>query len=408
MRIATSTIFEAGVRQLGTLQSDMAKLQLQMSSNKRVVTPSDDPVAAARALEVTQSQSLNTQLATNRSNARSSLSQEEVALNSVTSLLQDVQDLVVSSGNASFTDADRASKATELEGRLADLLGLANSADGNGGFMFSGYKSATQPFNLNETGADYAGDQGQRMVQVGSTRSVPISDSGSAVFENNPTGNGRFQTGAVSTNKGAGIISSGTVTDVSQFNSHKYALDFKIAGDPAVTTYSVTDNSVDPPLAVQTDQPYKEGQSITFGGMSMDIKGVPADGDSFTVAPSQKQSVFTTITSLIKTLRTGAIGSAGKAALTNGLNQANDNIKSALDTVLTARSTIGSRLTELDSLDSTGTDLNIQYASTLSDLTDLDLVAAYSSFSQQQITLTAAQKSFTTMSGLSLFNYISG
>ena len=176
MRIATSTIFEAGVRQLGTLQSDMAKLQTQMSSNKRVVTPSDDPVAASRALEVTQSQSLNTQLATNRSNARSALSQEEVTLNGVTSLLQDVQDLVVSSGNGTFTDADRASKATELEGRLQDLLGLANTADGNGGFMFSGYKSATQPFNLSATGADYAGDQGQRMVQIGSTRVQAAGD----------------------------------------------------------------------------------------------------------------------------------------------------------------------------------------------------------------------------------------
>lgn len=408
MRIATSTIFEAGVRQLGTLQSGMAKLQTQMSSNKRVVTPSDDPVAASRALEVTQSQSLNTQLATNRSNARSSLSQEEVTLNGVTSLLQDVQDLVVSAGNGTFTDADRASKATELEGRLQDLLGLANTADGNGGFMFSGYKSATQPFNLSATGADYAGDQGQRMVQIGSTRSVPISDSGQAVFENNPTGNGRFQTGAAAANKGGGIISSGTVTDVSQMTGHNYALAFKVAGDPAVTTYSVTDNSLTPPAAVQSDQPYVSGQSINFGGLSMDIKGVPADGDAFTVAPSQKQSVFTTVTKLIETLRGNSIGSAGKAALTNGLNQASDNLKSALDTVLTARSAIGSRLTELDSLDSTGTDLGIQYSSTLSDLTDLDLVAAYSAFSQQQITLTAAQKSFTTMSGLSLFNYISG
>ena len=118
--------------------------------------------------------------------------------------------------------------------------------------------------------------------------------------------------------------------------------------------------------------------------------------------------MFTTVTKLIETLRGNSIGSAGKAALTNGLNQASDNLKSALDTVLTARSAIGSRLTELDSLDSTGTDLGIQYSSTLSDLTDLDLVAAYSAFSQQQITLTAAQKSFTTMSGLSLFNFISG
>jgi flagellar hook-associated protein 3 FlgL len=408
MRIATSTIFEAGTRQLGTLQSDMAKLQLQMSTNKRVVSPSDDPIAAARALEVTQSQSINTQLDTNRANARSSLSQEEVILNGVTELMSSVQELVVKAGNASLGDADRASIATELEGRLSDLLGLANSTDGNGAYMFSGYKSATQPFNQTATGAQYDGDQGQRNVQIGSTRSIPISNSGSAVFENNPTGNGRFQTGAAASNTGAGIISSGTVTDVSQLTGHKYALAFKVAGEPAVTTYTVNDNSTTPPTAVQSDQPYKAGQSISFGGMSMDIKGVPADGDTFTVAPSEKQSVFTTITSLIDTLRSPTIGSAGKAALANGLNQASDNMKSAYDTVLTARSSIGSRLTELDSLDSTGDDLNIQYASTLSDLVDLDLVKTYSMFTQQQVTLTAAQKSFTTMSGLSLFNFISG
>jgi flagellar hook-associated protein 3 FlgL len=408
MRIATSTIFEAGTRQLGTLQSDMAKLQLQMSTNKRVVAPSDDPIAAARALEVTQSQSINTQLDTNRANARSSLSQEEVVLNGVTELMSSVQELVVKAGNASLGDADRASIATELEGRLSDLLGLANSTDGNGAYMFSGYKSATQPFNQTATGAQYDGDQGQRNVQIGSTRSIPISNSGSAVFENNPTGNGRFQTGAAANNTGAGIISSGTVTDVSQLTGHKYALAFKVAGEPAVTTYTVNDNSTTPPTAVQSDQPYKAGQSISFGGMSMDIKGVPADGDTFTVAPSEKQSVFTTITSLIDTLRSPTIGSAGKAALANGLNQASDNMKSAYDTVLTARSSIGSRLTELDSLDSTGDDLNIQYASTLSDLVDLDLVKTYSLFTQQQVTLTAAQKSFTTMSGLSLFNFISG
>ena len=408
MRIATSTIFEAGVRQLGTLQSGMTKLQTQMSSNSRVVTPSDDPIAAARALEVTQSKSINTQLDTNRSNVRSSLSQEEVTLNSVTGLMQNVQSLVVKAGNASLSDSDRASIATELEGNMNDLLGLANSTDGNGAYMFAGFKTNTQPFAMTATGAQYSGDQGQRQVQVGATRSVPISDAGSAVFENNPTGNGRFQTGAAAANTGAGVISSGTVTDASQLTGHNYAVAFKVTGNPAVTTYSVNDNSTTPPTSVNADQPYKEGQAIAFGGMSMDVKGAPADGDSFTVAPSQKQSVFTTMTKLIETLRAPATSAGAKAALSNGLNQASDNVKSALDTVLTTRSAIGSRLNELDTLDSNGDDLDIQYASTLSDLTDLDLVKAYSMFSQQQITLTAAQKSFTTMSGLSLFNYING
>jgi flagellar hook-associated protein 3 FlgL len=407
MRIATSTIFENGTRQLGTLQSDMAKLQTQMATNKRVNTPSDDPIAAARALEVTQSQSINTQLATNRSGARSALSTENVALDSVTDLLQSVQDTVTAAGNGALSDSDRATMAAKLEGNLSDLIGLANTADGNGNYLFSGYKAGTQPFTATAAGAQYDGDQGQRQVQVASTRSVPISDSGTAVFENNPTGNGKFQNLASSSNTGAAIISPGTVTDTSKLTGHDYSVAFKVTGTPAVTTYSVTDKSGTPSTALPTDQPYVDGQAINFDGMSMSVKGVPANGDSFTTKPSQKQSVFATISNLITALRAPASGAPGNAALTNSLNEATGNLGSALDTVLTTRASVGTRLNELDSLDTNGTNLNLQYATTLSDLTGLDLVAAYSAFSQQQLTLTAAQKSFTTMSGLSLFNYIS-
>ena len=75
--------------------------------------------------------------------------------------------------------------------------------------------------------------------------------------------------------------------------------------------------------------------------------------------------------------------------------------------MLSVRAEVGSRLKEIDTLDSAGDDLDLQYASTLSGLQDLDMVKAISLFSQQQITLQAAQKSFTSISGLSLFNYIS-
>jgi flagellar hook-associated protein 3 FlgL len=75
--------------------------------------------------------------------------------------------------------------------------------------------------------------------------------------------------------------------------------------------------------------------------------------------------------------------------------------------VLTVQASVGSRMKELDNLDSTGDDLNIQYQTTLGDLQDLDMVKAISLFAQQQQTLQAAQMSFKTMSGLSLFNYIS-
>jgi flagellar hook-associated protein 3 FlgL len=406
LRISTSAVFDAGTTQLNTLQSQIAKTQMQLSTNKRNLTAADDPIATARALEVTQSQAMNTQFGTNRSNANASLSLVDKTLQDVTGQIQDIQTLIVTAGNGGYDASNREALATELEGRLTDLIGLANTADGTGGYLFSGYQSTTQPFSKTSSGAAYQGDQGQRMLQVGSARKMAISETGSAIFEAIPTGNGRFTTAAANTNTGSGIVSPGAVVDSSQLNGHSYEIKFGVAGTPAVTTYTVTDKSASPPVDVLANQPYTAGASISFGGMSMDVKGAPADGDSFSVEPSAKQSVFTTIANLIQTLRTPADGSDGKAALANGLNTASSNMKNALDNVLTVQASVGARMKELDNLDSTGDDLNIQYQTTLSNLQDLDMVKAISLFAQQQQTLQAAQMSFKTMSGLSLFNYI--
>ncbi len=409
MRISTLSIYGNATSQLNTLQSALARTQLQLSTNRRILTPADDPVASARALEVSQSKSMNEGFATNRASARSSLAAVEGSLQNAGDLLQDIQELAISAGNGTMLPQDREALAIELEGRLEDLLGVANTTDGAGGFLFSGYKATTQPFTRTPGGAAYQGDQGQRQLQVAASRKMPLSASGSAVFEANPTGNGSFQTQAAATNTGAAIISSGAVVDRAQVNAGRdYKLTFAVTGTPAVTTYSVVDTTTGTDVAVpgQTAITYEAGKTISFGGLSFDIKGDPANGDTFTAKPSEKQSVFTTVTDLIAALRAPVDGSSGKAALTNKLNTAIDNLKGAHDNVLTVQASVGAHMKELDYLDSAGDDLDIQYSTTLGDLQDLDMVKAISDFSMQQTTLQAAQMSFKTMSGLSLFNYL--
>lgn len=409
MRISTLNLYNTSTNQLNNLQSALARTQMQLSTDRRLLTPADDPVASARALEVSQSQNINAQFATNRSSAKSSMALTESALQNAGDLLQEIQELAVEAGNGTMIQSDRAKLATELEGRLADLLGVANTADGAGGYLFSGFMTTTKPFSATPGGAAYQGDSGVRQLQVSESRKVPMSASGTAVFESVTTGNGVFQTKAAGTNTGAAIISSGSVTNRPALDNTKYEIEFGMSADtPPVPTYSVYNNSTTPRSEVpdQQDLPYKDGQQIAFGGMSMEIKGVPAAGDKFSVEPSQKQSVFTTVTDLIKTLRLPGDGAAGKAALTNQLNSAIDNLKNAHDNVLTVQASVGAHMNELDYLDSAGSDLDIQYATTLDDLVGLDTVKAYSEFSQQTVTLQAAQMSFKTMSGLSLFNIL--
>src|SRR5262249_47706462 len=152
---------------------------------------------------------------------------------------------------------------------------------------------------------------------------------------------------------GSGIISSGAVSDATALTGHQYSINFSVNG--GVTTYTVKDETLGAVvLGAEDPIPFQPGQQISVDGMSFDIKGSPADGDSFSVAPSAKESLFTTLTNMISTLKLSANGAAGQAALTNGLNTAQDNLSSALDNVLSVRASIGSRLKEIDYLDSAG------------------------------------------------------
>lgn len=401
MRISTNTLYQAGSAKLSELQAGLLKTQQQVAAGRRMLTPADDPVGAARALEVTQSQSVNTQYGVNRANARDSLAMEESVLQSVTGLIQDLQTSVVEAGNASLDDTQRKFLANELSGRFNELMGLANSRDNTGNYLFAGFQSTSQPFVQTATGANYAGDQGQRLLQVDATRQMAMSDAGDAVFMHK-TGNGSFVTAATGTNTGNGVIDPGSITNTTLLTGHNYSLTFTVAA--GVTTYDVVDTTT--ATTVSSGNPYTSGQSIGFDGLQFDIKGTPANGDSFTVAPSNRQDIFTTLRNLINVLNTPASSDAGKAALTNGLNKASMDLAQGLDNVLTVRATTGARLKELDSLDNLGSDKDLQFSSTLSGLQDLDYNKAITQLTQQSVTLQAAQQSFMKITGLSLFDYL--
>ena len=53
MRISTSMMYDTGTQNLLQLQTGLYRLQNQLSTGRRILTPADDPVAAAQALVLT-------------------------------------------------------------------------------------------------------------------------------------------------------------------------------------------------------------------------------------------------------------------------------------------------------------------------------------------------------------------
>lgn len=396
-------IYDLGVGAVQQQYTDLLKLQQQLATGRRILNPSDDPIASARALEVAQSQSTNEQFMTNGDQAKNALSLQESVLAQAGDLLQNVRVLAVNAGNGALSNSDRATLATELQGHYQQLLGLANSTDGNGQYLFAGYKGGTTPFTQGAASVNYNGDQGQRLVQISASRQVAVSSSGAEVFQLIKNGNGTFVTAAAGANTGTGIVSPGTVLNPTAWAAS--SRNFQVAFTSA-TTYDVVDNG--PPVStLVAGATYTSGTAITIAGAQFSIAGSPATGDTFTIQASKtNQDIFSTLSSLITALQTPVSGGAGNARLTNDLNTALSNLDLAHDSLLTVRAAVGSTLKEVETQRSTNDDLATQYKSTLSGLQDLDYAKAISDMTLKQASLDAAQKSFLKVQGLSLFNFI--
>jgi len=300
MRISSSSVYEAGVTSLNDQLAKLVKTQQQIATGRRILSPEDDPAGAALALEEEKALGVVNQYVDNIARARSKLSLEETVLTSSTSVLQNARQLVVNAGNPTLSSANRAALATALRSHYDELLSQANSKDGQGGYLFSGYKSSTQPFTQTTGAGTYAGDQGQLKLQISASRQLAISDSGQDVF--NP-----------------GVSGS---------------------------------------------------------------------------------DIFATIETFITVLNSGA------AVTATDLNTALTQIDTAANNVLRIRTTVGTRLNELDATEGSNLDAAFQYESSLSNIRDLDYARALTDLTRQQTTLEAAQKTFVTVQGLSLFNYI--
>lgn len=403
MRISTQTFFQQNVAGMAMQQQRVFQVNQQIAANTRLIRASDDPVAAARALSVSETLAKSDQFKTSRDRAILSLSNEDSTLQSVTSLLQNVKTLVIQAGSGTLSDADRGAIATTIQSNLDQLVGLANTGDGNGQYMFGGHRSGSEPFVQQADGSyQYIGDQGQRLMQVDTSRQMASSDDGRSVFLSVQGGSG-YVTSAASGNTGSGVFSAVSTVDAS---SAHYGSDFSISF--AGGNYEVTTKAT-PPVTLATGA-YQSGKPIAFGGLQISVSGTPADGDIIDVSTAKNAgtNMFSAISDLVAALRkpvsTG--GPVAQAQLLNALSTANVKITNGQDNVLTVQSSVGSRLLELDSLNTSGASRVLLDKGYLSQLQDLDMATALSEVSERKTALTATQQTFATLQNIALFNYI--
>jgi len=406
MRISTTTIFQNGGGRISDLQVALNRTQQQIAAGRRILSPSDDPIGSARALVISQSDAVNDQYATNRKNAINTLSVAENTLGNVTNVLHNVKTLMVSAGNGVLSDQERSFIANELQGNLDQLLGLANSTDGTEAYLFSGFSSTVAPYTKTQGGAAYNGDQGVRSIQVDTSRQIPISEAGNAIFGNIRTSANQFNIVPNPSNTGTATTAVAiNVPTTANLTGNNYEVSFDATGLNFTVKNTTTGNTVVPSTA------YTNPITVTVDGMDITVangtgpSAAPGPNDKYTIQPGN-QNIFETFTDVINALRTSATTSQGKLDLNWRLNQANSNVDKSLSNVLTARTNFGTSLKELDELNSAGDSLGLIYKQELSDIQDLDYAKAITELNQNQVVLQAAQQSFVKATSLSLFSYM--
>jgi flagellar hook-associated protein 3 FlgL len=420
-------MFEQSTASMNRQQNDLMKVSQQIASGRRVVNPSDDPQAASRAVGVDQAKAVTEQYSDARVSARNSLSQTESILNSVSDAVISAKTLLIQASSDTLSDVDRDSVASELKGIYETMIGQANATDGNGRYLFGGYKDNAPPFVKDVEGnVQYNGDSNAREQRIDASRLMPVADNGETIFKSVPSGAGYV----AEAKREDGSLNQGNVTfrgpQIRDVNNEDYGSDYRVsfADNAGVLEYQVqrfdavndswedTDtDSVALPSGRWTDDVNEEGSiSLEFGGLSIDLEGAPEPSDEILVAQAgseqREPDLFRTMEEAIRVLETPADDDTKKADLRNTLNTSMRDLDNALDNVLTVRASAGARLNELDVVDAVGSNRMLNYEQTLSDLVDLDYNEAISEYSLRQVGMQAAQKAFVDIKGLSLFNYM--
>ncbi|MGS3179876.1 lateral flagellar hook-associated protein LfgL [Aeromonas dhakensis] len=186
MRISTNQIQLSMLDNLQYGFGEYARLDRQISTNKRILQPSDDPVGSVRLLGLKKEQVAMEQYQKNIANAKSQLSQGEIQLDTMTNMLSRLRDLTQTAANGSLSEDDRRAVSSELAIIKDGLLDLANARNESGSTLFSG-SQVDKTAIVKDPGGNYVyqGDNLVREVSIAKGVTVELNQTADKLFIQN-------------------------------------------------------------------------------------------------------------------------------------------------------------------------------------------------------------------------------
>jgi flagellar hook-associated protein 3 FlgL len=163
MRVSNNMNYDQVKGNISKNRSDMADLQNQAATQKRITKPSDDPIGTARSLTLRTEKTGIDQYMKNADLAKGFMNITESSLADLTDLLSRAKELAISQASDPSTNAEgRIATASEVDQIFKDMVAIANRRMGER-YIFGGYKTTKSPFDHN---GNYKGDSGAIQVEV--------------------------------------------------------------------------------------------------------------------------------------------------------------------------------------------------------------------------------------------------
>lgn len=185
---------------------------------------------------------------------------------------------------------------------------------------------------------------------------------------------------------------SGVVLRFDGTDYEVYSQPYK-AGNPVLDTVAITAGTPD---------------TVNVFGVTLEVSGVPATGDQFSVQPQfqEQRSILNTIAQLRQSLESSPASQSGNFAVRDEVAIALKNLDNGIGQVLEVQTEIGARLNLIETTESDNEDVTLVNKAVQADLRELDYAEALSRLSFQTIVLEAAQQSYVKIAGLNLFNQL--
>lgn len=331
MRIADKMQFEQVNKNIGRNRTQMSDLQNQAASQKRVVKPSDDPLAASRVLANRIDLQGNLQFTKSVNVARSFVEYTDQSLGDLSEVLVRAKELAIGqSSDGASNEHSRRIVATEMEQLYNHMVSIGNRKLGDR-FIFGGFHTQNSPFDQE---GKYGGDSGEIMIHIDKETFLPMNITGARVF------------------LGEGVSANGMVK----------------SGPPQAKSIEELQESLKP-----EEPPPTQRGSATLRG--------PA---SVTEPTPEELPHGINLFHLVRDLGT-ALSTNDKAGIQDSL----DVLDQGIEQVVLSRAQVGTRASLLDSFMQTMERAKVDNKAAISSLEDADIFSTVSDINKTQSTLQA-------------------